>query len=238
MKTLSGVLIAILLLILVDLPARGVLAALGTHLSTAPWWLKPAIRQGIELLMVILTIVVIWKGEFWLFGFRFSGQLKVWKSILFSLPLFLLSMIIGGICAGLITALVGETSFYDFGNLNLLQQIIKVWILASIVEEIVFRGLILTYLSSCIPHSFSFFRLRISYATLIAALMFSLAHLVLLTRGAGAAQIVMIEIFTFILGVAAGYFREKTGSLVPAIIIHMLFNVWGSVLQLFVPGMP
>jgi len=238
MKTLSAILIAIGLLILVDVPARGVAAALGTNLSTAPWWAKPLIRQAVELLIALLAISLIWRGEFARFGFRFSGQLRIWKSVLVSLPLFLASLIIGGVFSSLIMIMVGPTPTYDFGNMNLLQQIVKVWILASIVEEVVFRGLILTYLSTRLSRSFSFLRLRISYATLIAALMFSLAHLALLTQGAGAAQIVMIELSTFILGIAAGYFRETTGSLVPAVVIHALFNVWGSGLQLILPGAP
>ncbi|MFH1010930.1 MAG: CPBP family intramembrane glutamic endopeptidase [bacterium] len=236
MKTLYAVLTAIALLILVDLPARGVVAALGASLSAAPWWVKPLVRQGIELLIALLAISTIWSGEFGRFGFRFSGDLKIWKSILVSLPLFLVSLIVGGIFASLIMAIAGPTPSYDFGNMNLLQQIVKVWILASIAEEIVFRGLIQTYLSSRVLGSLSFFRLRISHATVIAALMFSLAHFFLLTKGAGAAQMAMIALSTFILGAAAGYFRETTGSLAPAIVVHMLFNVWGSGLQLIVPG--
>jgi len=236
MKILHGILIAIFLLILADLPARGVVAAFGSCLDTAPWWAKPVIRQGVELLIVLLAGAVIWKGEFWRFGFRFSGRLNIWKSIAISLPLFVLSVLVGGIFAGLITALFGSTPAYDFGNPNLLQRIIEIWLLATITEEIIFRGLIQTYLSSRITSSFSLLRLRISHAALIAALLFSLAHLFLLTKGAGAAQMAMIEISTFILGLAAGYFRETTGSLVPAVIIHMLFNIWGTGLQLLVTG--
>lgn len=236
MKVITGVLVAVFLLILVDLPGRGIVAAFGPTLDSAPWWLRPVVRQGTELLMALLAIAVVWKGDFRRFGFRLSGNLKIWKSILASLPLFLLGMLIGGLIASLITIFFGSTPSYDFGSPNLLQQIVRIWLLASITEEIVFRGLIQTYLSSRLSSSFSIFRIRITHAALIAAILFSLAHLVLLTRGAGATQMAVIVVSTFILGVAAGHFRENTGSLVPAIIIHMLFNVWGSGLQLIVPG--
>ncbi|MBU1706510.1 CPBP family intramembrane metalloprotease, partial [bacterium] len=59
---------------------------------------------------------------------------------------------------------------------------------------------------------------------------FSLAHFMLLTKGTGAAQMAFIAAMTFVLGLGAGYFREKTGSLIPAIIIHVLFNVFGHIL--------
>jgi membrane protease YdiL (CAAX protease family) len=238
MRILTGVLVAVFLLVLVDLPGRGVVAAFASSLDVAPWWLMPVVRQGTELLMALLAIAVIWRGEFRRFGFRLSGNLKIWRSVLASLPLFVLGILVGGLIASLITILVGSTPSYDFGSPSLLQQIVKIWLLASITEEIVFRGLIQTYLSSRLSSSFSIFRIRITHAALIAAILFSLAHLVLLTRGAGAAQMAAIVVSTLVLGVAAGYFRENTGSLIPAIIIHVLFNVWGSGLGLLVPGAP
>jgi membrane protease YdiL (CAAX protease family) len=36
-----------------------------------------------------------------------------------------------------------------------------------------------------------------------------------------------VIVLTTLLGLVAGYYREKTGSLIPAIIIHALFNVGG-----------
>ncbi len=231
MKILTAVLIALALLVIVDLPVRGIIAALSSVLFSAAWWVKPLIRQAIEVLTALILMIVINRSiDFHKYGFRFSGNLNIWKSIIFAPILFVLSLIIGGIFAGLITVFAGPTPTYDFGNMTLFQTIIKVWILASIGEEIIFRGLILTYLSSLIYTSFSLFRIRITHATLIAAIFFSLAHFMLLTRGAGAAQMAFIAVMTFILGIGAGYFREKTGSLVPAIIIHVLFNVCGDIM--------
>ena len=36
-----------------------------------------------------------------------------------------------------------------------------------------------------------------------------------------------VIVLTSLLGIVAGYYREKTGSLIPAIIIHALFNIGG-----------
>ncbi len=126
---------------------------------------------------------------------------------------------------------------FRFSVLRLAKYMEIIYIQPS-TEEIVFRGLIQTYLSSRITSSFSLLRFRISHAAMVSALLFSLARLLLLTKGAGAAQVTMIEISTFILGLAAGYFRETTGSLVPAVIIHMFFNIWGTGLQLLVTVAP
>ena len=231
MRVFSTILIAIALLLIVDLPVRGILAAFSSVLASAAWWVKPLIRQSIGITITLILMIVINRGiDFHKYGFRFSGNLNIWKSIIYAPLLFVLSLIIGGIFAGLITALAGPTATYDFGNMNLLQTIIKVWILASICEEIIFRGLILTYLSTRIYTSFSIFRIRITHATLVAAIFFSLAHFMLLLKGAGGAQMAFIAVMTFILGIGAGYFREKTGSLVPAIIIHMLFNICGEIM--------
>jgi membrane protease YdiL (CAAX protease family) len=232
MRTLSTILIALALLLVVDLPVRGILAALSSVLTSAAWWVKPLIRQILEVAIAMVLMVVINRtADFQKYGFHFSGNLSIWKSIIFAPVLFILSLIIGGVFASIMTVLAGgPTPTYDFGNMTLFQTIIRVWILASIAEEIIFRGLILTYLSSRIDTSFSIFRVRITHSTLIAAIFFSLAHFMLLTKGAGAAQMAFIAIMTFILGIGAGYFREKTGSLVPAVIMHMLFNVFGQLM--------
>ena len=232
MKTFVTVLIALGLFLVVDIPARGIIAVLSSFLSSASWWVTPLIRQLSEVLIALILMVLIDRRvDFDRHGFRFSGNLNIWKSIIYTPLLFIITLIIGGILASVITALMGPTPTYDFGNMNLFQTIIKVWILASIGEEIIFRGLILTYLSSRIHTSFSLFRIRITHSTLIAAIFFSLAHFMLLLKGAGAVQMAFISVMTFILGLGAGYFREKTGSLVPAIIIHILFNVFGYLLR-------
>ncbi len=231
MRVFTTIIIALALLIVVDLPARGILASLSSVLASAAWWIKPLIRQSVEVLTALILMIVINRGvDFNKYGFRLSGSLNIWKSVLYSPILFIVSLVIGGVFAVVITAIAGPTPTYNFGDMTLLQTIIKVWILASIGEEIIFRGLILTYLSSRIYTSFSLFRLRITHATLISAIFFSLVHFMLLTKGAGGAQMAFIAVMTFILGLGAGYFREKTGSLVPAIIMHVLFNVCGHIM--------
>jgi membrane protease YdiL (CAAX protease family) len=57
---------------------------------------------------------------------------------------------------------------------------------------------------------------------LFSGLYFGLMHVVAINK-LGPPVIVL----TTLLGLVAGYYREKTGSLIPAIIIHALFNIGG-----------
>ena len=63
---------------------------------------------------------------------------------------------------------------------------------------------------------------------LVGALFFASMHVMLLTTGMGSSAVFNIVLSAFILGVVAGYYREKTESLIPAIFVHMLFNVGGN----------
>jgi membrane protease YdiL (CAAX protease family) len=67
---------------------------------------------------------------------------------------------------------------------------------------------------------------RISLPVLFSGLYFGAMHIVLIKRIGPA--VVMVMTMAACLGIVAGYHREKTESLIPAIIIHALFNVGGA----------
>ena len=104
------------------------------------------------------------------------------------------------------------------------QLIVFVWVYASICEETLTRGLLQTLLSrgakvgAAVHH-------RLSMPVLVSGLFFGSMHLVLVPR-MGLAAVPVILLATF-LGLVAARYREKTGSLLPAIIIHVLFNIGG-----------
>jgi len=50
----------------------------------------------------------------------------------------------------------------------------------------------------------------------------------------GIYKLLFFLLFAVIFGVIAGYYREKTGSLVPAVIVHMKFNISGSFVDFLV----
>jgi membrane protease YdiL (CAAX protease family) len=71
---------------------------------------------------------------------------------------------------------------------------------------------------------------------LVGALFFALMHIAMVTLGVDLVSVAATVISAFVVGIIAGYYCEKTGSLAPAILVHMLFNVTGS-LVLFLSGL-
>jgi membrane protease YdiL (CAAX protease family) len=63
----------------------------------------------------------------------------------------------------------------------------------------------------------------LSLPVIFGGLYFGMMHIVAIKRMGP-----LVILFTTLLGLVAGYYREKTKSLIPAIIIHALFNIGGS----------
>lgn len=89
---------------------------------------------------------------------------------------------------------------------------------ASIQEEVIFRGLLQSFLEQRWTTRFLVFRASLSPAVLFTATLFGIIHL-----GSGPTVIAG----AILLGLVAGELRRRSGSLLPAVIIHALFNVPG-----------
>lgn len=85
-------------------------------------------------------------------------------------------------------------------------------IIAPIVEEMIFRGLILSRLKRAVP---------VVWAMLISSLIFGLAH----------GQIVWM-VYAFVLGLVLSIVAIKTESVAAAIVLHMVFNIFGTVIPM------
>ncbi len=68
------------------------------------------------------------------------------------------------------------------------------------------------------------FKRKISVPVIISAIVFGLAHLILITTGAGGLFLLRVVVFTTVLGVIAGYYQEKYNNNAFAIIVHMSGN--------------
>jgi len=108
-----------------------------------------------------------------------------------------------------------------------LQIFVFVFIYASIAEEILFRGFLLNILKPLKSKGINIYKRHISIPVIISAFAFGLAHLILLTTGAGGLFIFRIVVFTTILGLIAGYYQEKYENNGFAIIVHMSGNLMG-----------
>jgi len=110
---------------------------------------------------------------------------------------------------------------------GLLKPILSVWILASISEEIFFRGLLQSLFMPLKEFGFKLYKSFISVPVMVCAVWFGLGHLGLL-RMMRPYIVVGIVVNATVLGLVAGYYREKTGSIIPAIVVHMVFNIVGT----------
>jgi membrane protease YdiL (CAAX protease family) len=86
---------------------------------------------------------------------------------------------------------------------------------ASIQEEIIFRGLIQSMVERQWRVGFSLAGASLSGAVAFTAVLFGIIHL-----DAG----IVIALGAVVLGLLAGELRRRSGSLLPAIIVHALFN--------------
>lgn len=103
-------------------------------------------------------------------------------------------------------------------------MIIGVWFWSSITEEIYNRGLLQTLLQGLEKYRF----LSLSLTVWISALLFGAAHFSVFKISSSPFFVMFIVSNTTILGLIAARYREKTGSILPAIFAHILANIAGS----------
>jgi membrane protease YdiL (CAAX protease family) len=176
--------------------------------------------QAVMAAASLVWMLILGRGGLTAYGFRGVR------------PRRLLIPALVGSSAGIVVALAARVApavqLDVAADLTLSQIIVVVWISASVAEELLTRGLVQGFLEPLKDYGLRIFRLRLSIPVIGAALFFGLMHLALLSTGAAAGAVVTIVLFAVILGLIAGYYREKTGSLLPAILVHFLFNFWGS----------
>ncbi|MBN1858784.1 CPBP family intramembrane metalloprotease [Candidatus Bipolaricaulota bacterium] len=107
------------------------------------------------------------------------------------------------------------------------QTIVRVWLAASIAEELLTRGLVQGLLAPLSGVGFNVGANFVTVPILLAALVFAALHLVLVRKmRAKAAPVIVLA---FLLGCVAGAYRQATASLIPAVMVHMLFNIGGTI---------
>jgi membrane protease YdiL (CAAX protease family) len=104
-----------------------------------------------------------------------------------------------------------------------LQLVVFVWIYASVCEEVLTRSLLQTLVTGRDTGRGA--PARFSMPVVVSGLFFGAMHLVLIDSMGPAAAVPIV--LATLLGYLAARYREATGSLIPAVIVHMLFNVGG-----------
>lgn len=178
--------------------------------------------QGLELVLSLLAIAVIGKSKFADYGFRMPQGGSRWLVVAVWAPLLGIAATIG------VLGLGGQGSPVA-KSLTFPQIILFVWIFSSIIEEVFTRGFLQSHLSVLSGKYVKFPFFRIEWPVFLSALFFGLMHLVLLASGADLTTTIVTVLFTFSLGLMAAYLRSLTGSLLPAIVAHLLANIGGMI---------
>ena len=176
-----------------------------------PVWMAQVISKSAILLLSLAAIRLLGPFDFRAAGFRLPENTK-WKRVI--LP----GLALGAVATvairlshsqGLAPMLKG----YPFAAL-----VLVLWFGSSISEEIFTRGWFQSYIASSTP-----------YAPQLSALLFASLHLRLLSLGIEPRAVAILFVGTLLLGLLAGQFREQSKSLLPAIGVHIAFNIGGMV---------
>jgi membrane protease YdiL (CAAX protease family) len=195
------------------------------------------ITHSSMLILSVLTITILGKGRFSEYGFHKAQNVRWVRSTLIALAL--------GASGTCIILLSGASGMPMMEQLSFPQVILFVWLLASIAEEVLTRGVIQSYLSPLNEAEVKLLMLKVNIPTLISALFFSAMHITVITSGADIPTTIIVVVYAFFLGLLAGHIRAQSQSLVPAIAVHILFNIGGvvggilfTILTTFITGKP
>lgn len=215
------VLLPITACIIIFLLALAVPKILGK--STFSSFLPGFFTESILLLCSLALSAWLTKGRLASFGFTRGSFRLTPKFFLWLLPMLAVAIL------QLVGSPAGRSSnaTSPIPTASPVAIILGVWIYASICEETFTRGLLQSWLSPLAQYRFRLLkRWPLSAPVLLSALFFAAMHVVLRPKIGPVALVVMF--LAAILGLIAGYYREKTGSLIPAILIHAFFDIGGT----------
>ena len=230
---LWGLIYGLSLYVLPDLPPFKTLA------DKLDWLGAGDITQTFFLVFSLAAMWFIGKGDWRRFGFKGIHPKQLGKPLLLivgcEIALFIVFMSITK-GPGPETAAAADPGPGPDGpsgpmGMGFWQAVLSVWIYASVIEEVFYRGLCQSLLDKYRNIAFPLFRARISLPVVIYAVLFGLGHLCLLSVFGGI-FLAHIIISCIVMALIAGYYREKTGSLIPAIAVHSMANVIGMMIPM------
>lgn len=209
---------------LVVFVAAGTLAQLaGPHLpgsASLREWLSTVVFQLFMGLVATVIMLLTGRGRLGGFGFRRPSHLPLGR--------ILLVVAVAEVVVTLVLLPFQRAGPAHFAaEYSWWQIVIGVLLVASTMEEVLSRGLVQGVAEPLRAVGLRLGETRLSLPVITAAFFFSLMHVPLLLMGIDTVTGVQILLSTLVLGLIAGFYREGTGSLVPAVIAHVWANVCG-----------
>lgn len=188
------------------------------------WLDRARFTQGFLLVTALILGFILLKGKFGNAGFKGCK----FKDIFSSMGIATITAMLFLVVMSAVMMKFGDPEGAQHPALtgSLLNQIISVWLIASFVEEFLFRGVLQGYLAPLNNFGIKLGSFYLSLPVVTSAILFSLMHHSLSAFMSGL-MVKLIMVNTLMLGLIAGYYREKTGSLIPAYLAHLMFNVVG-----------
>jgi membrane protease YdiL (CAAX protease family) len=193
-------------------------------ISDAGWFSSGVKMQAAMLVVSLIFILALSRGKPARYGFKMPTGAQVKAALVFGSIVAVITHVVMVVVWKLLPPSSGHPGVTGS---SFLQIVVTVWIMASICEEVFYRGLIQSFLEPLGSHGLKVFGVRLSLPVIVAALLFGFMHMMLLTMGADRYLVGGIVGTAIVVGLTAGYHREKSGSLIPAILVHMLFNAYG-----------
>ncbi|MFC2103780.1 lysostaphin resistance A-like protein [Bacteroidota bacterium] len=225
LSVLTAIFLGLLVFLLVNLLDDIISNWIGKY-TELNYYTGNTVTKFLTLLFSIVLILIFNNGSLKNYGFSKPKKIKYIKSFFISVGIIIAAFIVGMILFNIILR-----NIFSDGNIegfpksdSIIQWILTVWIWSSICEEVLTRGLIQSFMNYQKNIKF----LKLSLPVWVSGIFFGLMHFSLLRTNMDIFFISFIVFNTTVIGLLAAYYREKTNSIYPAIFIHFLANVLGS----------
>lgn len=217
LKIFLGIFITFLVLVLsgvIEITTKSFLDSIPVGVSS---------QVGI-LIITIIIILLFSKNRIIEFNI---GKVRI-EQFIYPIGLTVLLLII----RHLISMLMENEDHPAATSMSILQQIIFIVVLASLSEELLFRGFLQNMLNPIKSYGIPLLKTKLSLPVIISGFLFGLMHFAMIGTGASFSFVIQIVISGMFLGMIAGYFQEKYNNFIFAFIVHITANSSGLILSM------
>ncbi len=188
-------------------------------------------RQSVfKIVMLVISIIIMLllnNGSLKDFGFTKPKTINYFRLVWLTIVVNVLSVLISSIVfLGVLNYFFPQDGLnYMVSEKNILTTIVTIWLLSSLSETVLTRGLFQSFLRNL--KYIKFFKL--SLPVILTGLYFGLLHITVFFAGKSIWFTFQLFFITSCTGIVAAYYREKSDSIFPAFLVHVLANVVGSV---------